>query len=94
MLDSFLSEVSKQSPITEAWWVLEGPVSIGHIQWLLNKGTIVYSLRQCVIGSSFVSLVHYSRSYSWFLEWREKENISKIFHNDKKCQEYNADKAF
>lgn len=84
-LDSFLSEVSKWSPITEALWVLEGPFSAGRTQWLLRKGTLVYSLRQCVIGSrESISSVHHSRSYSRFLEQRgigKKNNMNEGLKN-------------
>lgn len=48
-MNSFLSEVSKQSPITEALWVLEGLFFIGCIQWLFYKGTLVCSLTGSVL---------------------------------------------
>lgn len=48
-VNSFLSEVSKQSPITEALWVLEGLFFVRCIQWLLYKGTQVCSLTGSVL---------------------------------------------
>lgn len=63
--------------MTEALWVLEGPFSAGHTRWLLGKGTLVDSLRQCVTGSRGVEVQYITAepiAGSWNGEGQERKN--------------------
>lgn len=56
-LNSFLSEVSKQSPITEALWVLEGPFFLLDVY----NGCYIKAL-ECVASGSVLMAVELQNS--------------------------------